>query len=967
MEHSLQSRRILFLLGILSTLPAGAALSGCSFDPVASVQASDGGMDVDGGSHQVVCGDGIVDLSEACDDGNNHDGDGCDAFCRVEAGWVCTGQPSVCSSTCGDGIMDPGEECDETDLGGATCGSLGYQGGDLGCYPDCTFDTSGCGSQACGNGVVDQGEQCDSRGVDTDECDADCTLPQCGDNHVNEAAGEACDRAGVDTAECDADCTLPECGDGHTNVLAGEVCDDGNTLDGDGCSADCSSNETCGNTILDPNEDCDSGGIDTAECDADCTIPECGDDHINQATGEECDSGGADAADCDEDCTLPVCGDGHVNVLSGEQCEGSDLNGNTCESVGFDGGTLACTRGCMFDTTQCYRRICGDGIVVPGEECDDGNTDAGDGCSDSCTVEPYFVCEGSEPSVCSCRVYVDAGPVSGSNRDGQHWNSAYSDIQPGIDQAAQLIADHGLDRCDVWVAEGDYLVYKDSSSNMISLASHVAVFGGFDRTEASPDERDLSNNQTHVSGCDTEILPCTNNVKRVFTADQVTDATMDGLVISDGSGGSSGGGLFVTASSVFVQSCRFADNQANNGGAVHVTSDGLLFVADTEFVGNQAGNGSGGALWAESGQVEIQSVVFDANWADSNGGALWIESATVETSDATFVDNGSSDSGGAVEVQSNGTLNLTNVVFATNTTSTWHGGALDCNGGSVTATGCLFDQNLSGDTAGALAARNGCNVSLVACVFSANTTKQDQWSYSGGAIGMWGTDTNVEATRCRFIHNEAPTGRGGAIYLDSSAQLAVARSWFEDNTAEYGGGAICSNSNNTDFSVTDSVLWKNRVTGSSSGGAIHLRGSSTGTIVNCTFLANVVEGNNNRAGGVFARDYGTVATIINSILWGDIGPETVRWNSGVIEASYSDIQNQADNTNHVISQAPLFVDANNGNFELQSNSPCIDAANGDEASNADLLERIRWDDPNVPDTGTGSPTYVDMGAMEYRP
>ncbi|MFO0595291.1 MAG: DUF4215 domain-containing protein [Myxococcaceae bacterium] len=42
----------------------------------------------------------------------------------------------------------------------------------------------------------------------------------------------------LDTAsECRSDCTVPVCGDGRFD--AGEVCDDGNTVDGDGCSADC--------------------------------------------------------------------------------------------------------------------------------------------------------------------------------------------------------------------------------------------------------------------------------------------------------------------------------------------------------------------------------------------------------------------------------------------------------------------------------------------------------------------------------------------------------------------------------------------------------------------------------------------------------------------------------------------------------------------------------------------------------
>ena len=45
--------------------------------------------------------------------------------------------------------------------------------------------------------------------------------------------------------------------------------------------------------------------------------------------------------------------------------------------------------------------LCGDGVIVPGlETCDDGNSAAGDGCSQTCAIEPSFVCSGL-PSVCS--------------------------------------------------------------------------------------------------------------------------------------------------------------------------------------------------------------------------------------------------------------------------------------------------------------------------------------------------------------------------------------------------------------------------------------------------------------------------------------------------------------------------------------------------------------------------------------
>ena len=48
-----------------------------------------------------LCGNGITENDEQCDDGNTIAGDGCDRYCRVEG------------SICGNGILDRGEECDD--------------------------------------------------------------------------------------------------------------------------------------------------------------------------------------------------------------------------------------------------------------------------------------------------------------------------------------------------------------------------------------------------------------------------------------------------------------------------------------------------------------------------------------------------------------------------------------------------------------------------------------------------------------------------------------------------------------------------------------------------------------------------------------------------------------------------------------------------------------------------------------
>jgi cysteine-rich repeat protein len=67
-----------------------------------------------------------------------------------------------------------------------------------------------------------------------------------------------------------------------------------------------------------------------------------------------------------------VCGDGVVD--SGEQCD----DGNT---VSGDGCSATCT------IEQAPQPVCGNGVVEGTEQCDDGNTTSGDGCSSTCKHE----------------------------------------------------------------------------------------------------------------------------------------------------------------------------------------------------------------------------------------------------------------------------------------------------------------------------------------------------------------------------------------------------------------------------------------------------------------------------------------------------------------------------------------------------------------------------------------------------
>ncbi len=48
---------------------------------------------------------------------------------------------------------------------------------------------------------------------------------------------------------------------------------------------------------------------------------------------------------------VPGCGDGIIQT--GEECDSSNLNGASCISQGFSGGTLSCSASCSFNTSAC--------------------------------------------------------------------------------------------------------------------------------------------------------------------------------------------------------------------------------------------------------------------------------------------------------------------------------------------------------------------------------------------------------------------------------------------------------------------------------------------------------------------------------------------------------------------------------------------------------------------------------------
>jgi fibro-slime domain-containing protein len=92
----------------------------------------------------------------------------------------------------------------------------------------------------------------------------------------------------------------------------------------------------------------------------------------------------------------PACGDGEINQDDGvEECDdGNSLPGDGCSGACVVENYWECPE----PGEPCQLTFsCGDSEVNPGEVCDDGNTDDDDGCSSECLQDPNWVCKAGEP------------------------------------------------------------------------------------------------------------------------------------------------------------------------------------------------------------------------------------------------------------------------------------------------------------------------------------------------------------------------------------------------------------------------------------------------------------------------------------------------------------------------------------------------------------------------------------------
>lgn len=269
---------------------------------------------------------------ETCSDGKCKSGDVQDdgIICAVDEDqdFVCR-DGNCLKSRCGDGIVDARlqEVCDD---GNVTNGD--------GCNVDCKYSCTE--SAACSDGNVCNGEEA---------CDLElhvCVAGTKAEDATECGAGRVCN---------DGRCVSTVCGDGV--IDEGEECDDENTVEGDGCTADCQYD-------CEADDDCSDQNLCSGQetCDLETHTCQPGEpltcDDNNPCTYNECEP--------EQGCTYPLIdadGDGQAPIVEGSDC-GTD---------------------CDDDNDQVF--------VGAGEQCDDIDNDC-DGENDQLPMLWYPDCDG---------------------------------------------------------------------------------------------------------------------------------------------------------------------------------------------------------------------------------------------------------------------------------------------------------------------------------------------------------------------------------------------------------------------------------------------------------------------------------------------------------------------------------------------------------------------------------------------
>ncbi|MCH8853861.1 MAG: hypothetical protein IID41_14590 [Planctomycetes bacterium] len=338
----------------------------------------------------------------------------------------------------------------------------------------------------------------------------------------------------------------------------------------------------------------------------------------------------------------------------------------------------------------------------------------------------------------------------------------------------------------IWVATGTYTPDYDVGTGKhtgdreatFQLISGVAVYGGFDGTEKTLEDRAGLFDLTIFTGdlLSNDGPDFTNNDENsyhVVTGSGTDDtAILDGFGITAGNANAGlpdglGGGMLNMSGSPTVRNCKFVENFASAGGGMANWPSAHAHVENCMFLRNSAGNFGGGMANNFSSNVTVRHCLFLENEAPifAGGGLVSANGSQSTVVECEFIRNAALLGGGAVSAMSDD--EFINCLFLENVAEA-AGGALQVrNNGHVALIGCLLSGNRASTIGGAVVAVDG-NTTLKNCTISQNTMLN---TTGGGGLHAL-TLANLAVSNCILWQNSNSSGRGESAQVYHAADLA---------------------------------------------------------------------------------------------------------------------------------------------------------------------------------------------------
>lgn len=258
--------------------------------------------------------------------------------------------------------------------------------------------------------------------------------------------------------------------------------------------------------------------------------------------------------------------------------------------------------------------------------------------------------------------YVDLDMPGGG---GTSWSDAFQTIDDALSVATE--------GDEIWVAEGTYYPSVprdplDARTVTFLIREAIGIYGGFDGTEISLEDRDLSLHHTILSGDlygdDDSGDNMSENAYHVVSVDNIATGslTIDGFWINGGNANTSaekyGGGIFVDTSvsiPINIEACWLSGSNAMLGGAIGVQATSANIALLKSKISLNSASEAGGGLYTQSAasldtcEISINSSSLGEGGALVVGGDLTVLNTTIAQNSARLI-GGVSANGTTIDI-----------------------------------------------------------------------------------------------------------------------------------------------------------------------------------------------------------------------------------------------------------------------------------------------------------------------------